>query len=55
MKIRTTLITCSRLDRSIRSCSSNGRTCNASRLMGEKLDELSLKKNIKKIIFDQGS
>ena len=51
----TTLITCSTLDRSIKFSSSNGRTCNASRLMGEKLAELSSKKNIKKIVFDRGS
>lgn len=50
-----TLLTCSTLDRSIKFSFSNGRTCNASRLMGEKLAELSLKKNIKKIVFDRGS
>ena len=50
----TTLITCSTLDRSVKLDLSIGRTCNASRLIGEKLAELSLKKNIKKIVFDRG-
>ena len=50
----TTLLACSTLDRSIKLALSNGRTCNASKLMGEKLAELSLKKNIKKIVFDRG-
>lgn len=50
----TTLVACSTLDRSIKLVISTGRTCNASRLMGEKLAELSLKKNIKKIVFDRG-
>ena len=49
-----TLIACSTLDRSIKVNLSTGRTCDASRLMGEKLAELSLKKNIKKIVFDRG-
>jgi large subunit ribosomal protein L18 len=51
----TTLISCSTLDRSIKFALSTGRTCDASRLMGEKLAELSLKKNITKIVFDRGS
>ena len=50
----TTLIACSTLDRSIKLDISSKRTCNASRLIGEKLAELSLKKNIKKIVFDRG-
>ena len=49
-----TLISCSTLDRSIKLTLTNGRTCDASRLMGEKLAELSLKKNITKIVFDRG-
>ena len=49
-----TLLACSTLDRSIQLNLSTGRTCDASRLMGEKLAELSLKKNITKIIFDRG-
>ena len=50
----TTLLSCSTLDRSIKLAVSTGRTCDASRLMGEKLAELSLKKNITKIVFDRG-
>ena len=49
-----TLLACSTLDRSIKLVIINGRTCDASRCMGEKLAELSLKKNIKKIVFDRG-
>lgn len=49
-----TLVACSTLDRSIKFSISTGRTCDASRLMGEKLAELSLKKDIKKIVFDRG-
>ena len=49
-----TLVSCSTLDRDIKLDISNGRTCEASRLIGEKLAKLSLKKNITKIIFDRG-
>ena len=49
-----TLISCSTLDRSIKLTIPKGRTCNASRLMGEKLAKLSLKRNITKIVFDRG-
>ena len=49
-----TLISCSTLDRSVKLTFANGRTCHASRLMGEKLAELSLKKNITKVVFDRG-
>ncbi len=49
-----TLISCSTLDPTIKLTLSTGRTCDASRLMGEKLAELSLKKNITKIVFDRG-
>jgi len=49
-----TLLACSTLDRSIKLNLSNGRTCDASRLMGEKLAEFSLQKNITTIIFDRG-
>ena len=49
-----TLVSCSTLDRSIKLALSTGRTCDASRLMGEKLAELSLKQNITKIVFDRG-
>ena len=49
-----TLISCSTLDRDIKFDIKNGRTCNASRLMGQKLAKLSLKLNITKIVFDRG-
>merc|ERR1712127_234786 len=49
-----TLLTCSTLDRSIKLTLATGRTCDASRLIGEKLAELSLKQNITKIVFDRG-
>jgi len=49
-----TLLSCSTLDRSIKLRLVTGRTCDASRLMGEKLAQLSLKKNITKIVFDRG-
>lgn len=49
-----TLVSCSTLDRDIKLYISNGRTCEASRLMGEKLAKLSLKKDINKVIFDRG-
>jgi len=49
-----TLVSCSTLDRDIKLETKNGRTCDASRLMGQKLAELSLKKNITKIVFDRG-
>jgi large subunit ribosomal protein L18 len=49
-----TLCSCSTLDRSIKLAVPTGRTCDASRLMGEKLAELSLKKNITQIVFDRG-
>ena len=49
-----TLVSCSTLDRSIKLVLSNGRTREASRLIGEKLAELSLNKNITKIVFDRG-
>lgn len=49
-----TLVACSTLDRSIKLNLANGRTCDASKVMGEKLAELSLKKNITKIVFDRG-
>ena len=48
-----TLVSCSTLDRDIKLNSENGRTCDASRLMGQKLAELSRKKDITKIVFDQ--
>lgn len=53
-KTSTTLVSCSTLDRSIKQKIKNGRTCDASKLIGQKLAELSLKKNITKIVFDRG-
>jgi large subunit ribosomal protein L18 len=50
----TTLISCSTLDREIKLEINNGRTCDASKLMGQKIAKLSLKQNIKKIVFDRG-
>jgi large subunit ribosomal protein L18 len=49
-----TLVACSTLDRAIKLTISTGRTCDASRIMGEKLAERSLKQNITKIVFDRG-
>ena len=49
-----TLVSCSTLDSSLKLVLSTGRTCEASRLMGEKLAKLSLQKNITKIVFDRG-
>lgn len=49
-----TLVTCSTLDRDIKLEIKNGRTCDVSRLIGQKLAERSLKKNITKIVFDRG-
>ena len=50
----TTLVSCSTLDRDIRLDTRNGRTCYASQLMGRKIAQLSLEKNITKIVFDRG-
>jgi large subunit ribosomal protein L18 len=49
-----TLLACSTLDRSVTLNISTGRTCDASRRVGEKLAELSVQKNITKIVFDRG-
>jgi large subunit ribosomal protein L18 len=49
-----TLVSCSTLDRAIKIVTNNGRTCEASRIIGQKLAELSLKQNITKIVFDKG-
>lgn len=48
-----TLISCPTRERDIQLNTKNGRTCYASELMGQKLAELSLKKNITKIVFDR--
>lgn len=50
-----TLISYSTLDRSIKFSFSTGRTCDASRLIGEKLAKLSLEQNINEVVFDRGS
>lgn len=49
-----TLVSCSTLDSSIKRELSNGRTCASAKLVGQKLAELSLKKNITQIVFDRG-
>ena len=49
-----TLVSCSTLDRSIKLNLVSSRTCDASRLVGQKIAELSLKQNITKIVFDRG-
>jgi len=49
-----TLVSCSTLDRDIKLSIPNGRTCEASKLIGEKLAKLSLEKNITQIVFDRG-
>lgn len=49
-----TIVSCSTLDSEIQLESNKGNTCESSRLIGEKLAERSLEKNIKQIIFDRG-
>ena len=49
-----TLLACSTLDRTVKLKISTGRTCEASKFMGGQLAELSLKNNIKKVVFDRG-
>ncbi len=48
-----TLVSCSTLDRDIKLNIQNGRTCDASTLIGQKLAELSLKQNVSKVVFDR--
>lgn len=48
-----TLVSCSTLDRSIKLSISTGKTCDAARFTGEKLAQLSFKKNITQILFDR--
>lgn len=50
----TTLVSCSTLDCDIQTNVNNQKTCYVSYLIGNKLANLSLKKNIKKIVFDRG-
>ena len=52
--ISKTLVSCSTLDRSVKIDLESKRTCEASKIIGEKLAELSLKQNITKIVFDKG-
>lgn len=52
--INKTILSCSTIDRSVKLNISNGRSCQASKIMGQKLAERSLKKNITKIVFDRG-
>jgi large subunit ribosomal protein L18 len=52
--ISKTLVSCSTLDRDILLDKSNKRSCDASRLIGQKLATISLKKNITQIVFDRG-
>lgn len=49
-----TLLSCSTIERSIKLNLLTGRTCNSSRLIGEKIAERSLQNNITKIVFDRG-
>jgi len=49
-----TLVTCSTLERSIKLKSFDNKNLNTSYLVGKKLGELSVEKNIIKIIFDRG-
>ena len=50
----TTLVSCSTLDCTIQINVENQKTCYVSYLIGNQLAYLSLKKNIKKIVFDRG-
>lgn len=50
-----TLLAYSTLERAIKLQIPIGKTCLASRFMGEQLAKISLKKNITKIVFDRNS
>jgi large subunit ribosomal protein L18 len=50
-----TLVSCSTLDPNLLLKIKNSQKCEASRLIGQKLAELSLEKDIRKIVFDRGS
>ena len=52
--VSQTLVACSTLDRVVKVKITNGRTCEASRIMGKQLAELSLENNITKVVFDRG-
>jgi large subunit ribosomal protein L18 len=49
-----TLVSCSTLDRDIKLNINSGKTCEASKLIGQKLASLGHQKNITKIVFDRG-
>jgi large subunit ribosomal protein L18 len=49
-----TLVSCSTLDCTIQPIIKNKKTCYVSYLIGNRLADLSLEKNIKKIVFDRG-
>ena len=51
----TTIVSCSSLDRDIKFLigNGNGNNCTVSKLLGEKIAKLSLKKKIRKIVFDR--
>jgi large subunit ribosomal protein L18 len=49
-----TLVSCSTLDCTMQITVENRKTCYVSYLIGNQLAYLSLKKNIKKIVFDRG-
>lgn len=49
-----TLVSCSTLDCTMQINVENRKTCYVSYLIGNQLAYLSLKKNIKKIVFDRG-
>ena len=53
-KTSYTLISCSTLDRAVKLKITNGRTCDAARIMGQHLAELSLKNSITTVVFDRG-
>ena len=52
--ISQTLVACSTLDRTVKVKITNGRTCEASRIMGKQLADLSLENKITKVVFDRG-
>ena len=50
----TTLVSCSTLNCDMQTNFNNQKTCYVSFILGNQLANLSLKKNIKKIVFDRG-
>ena len=49
-----TIISCSTLERIIKLKNQNRKCCEASKIIGQKLANRSLKKNVTKIVFDRG-